>query len=84
MNHMVKVIIYNPLFDKRRLIRGLPYQKSGLLIFIFSENSYLVRQYKCPHYVEINAFAPSECGSLCLCFFFSLSLRLILWSSEAH
>ena len=27
--------------------------KSGLLIFIFSENSYLVRQYKYPHYVEI-------------------------------
>ena len=64
--------------------------KSGLLIFIFSENSYLVRQYKYPHYVEINTFAPSELGSLCLsvCLSFSLSLflslRLILWSAEAH
>ena len=49
MNHTVKVIIYNPLFDMDCLMIIC---KSGLLIFIFAENSYLVRQYIDPHYVE--------------------------------
>ena len=62
--------------------------KSGILIFIFAENNYLVRQYKyiCPHHVDKNTFAPSEFGP---CVFLSLSLslslffRLIPWSEEA-
>ena len=48
--------------------------KSGLLIFTFAENSYLLRQYKYPHYVEYDTFAPSELGSPCLSFFLSRSL----------
>ena len=55
--------------------------KSGLLIFIFAEQSYLVRQYIYSHYVDKNTLVPSELGSPCLSF--SLSLRLILWSAEA-
>ena len=69
---------------------GLPYVswiicKSGLLIFIFAEQSYLVRQYIYPHYVEWNTLVPSELGSPCLSFSLSffLSLRPILWSAEA-
>ena len=49
MNHTVKVIIYNPLFDMDCLMIIC---KSGLLISIFAESSYLLRQYKYPHYVE--------------------------------
>ena len=87
MNHMVKVIIYNPLFDMDRLMFSLIICKSGLLIFIFAENSYLVRQYIYPHYVEQNTLVPSELGSLCLSFFLSLPLSLslsLLWSVETH
>ena len=42
--------------------------KSGILIFIFAENNYLVRQSICPHHVNQNTFAPSELWSLCLSF----------------
>ena len=48
MNHMVKVIVYNFLFDKDHLM----FCKSGILIFIFAENNYLVRQYVCPHHAD--------------------------------
>ena len=41
MNHMVKVIVYHLMFCK-----------SGILIFIFAENNYLVRWYTCPHHVD--------------------------------
>ena len=58
--------------------------KSGLLIFIFAENSYSVRQYIYPHcwikqLGSIRAWVPVS-------FFlsFSLSLWLILWSIETH
>ena len=50
MNHTVKVIIYNPL--SLMIWIALIICKSGLLIFIFAENSYLVRQYIYPRYVE--------------------------------
>ena len=33
------------LFDRERLV----FCKSGILVFIFAENNYLVRQYICPH-----------------------------------
>ena len=49
INHMVKVIMYNPL---SLIWIALMITKSGLLIFIYAENSYLVRQYIYPHYVE--------------------------------
>ena len=48
--------------------------KSGILIFIFAENNYLVRQYICPDHVDENTFASSELGSPCLSVFLSLSL----------
>ena len=59
---------------------------SGILIFIFAENNYLVRQYIYPHHVDKNTFAPSELGSPCLSFFLSssLSFRLIPRIVEAH
>ena len=50
--------------------------KSGILIFIFAENNYFVRQYICPRHVDQNTFAPSELWSPCLSFSFSLSLSL--------
>ena len=43
-----KVIFCNHLFDRDRLM----FCKSGILIFIFAENNYLVRQYICPHHVD--------------------------------
>ena len=49
MNHTVKVIIYNSL---SLIWIALIICKSGLLIFISAEQSYLVRQYIYPHYVE--------------------------------
>ena len=52
MNHMVKVIIYNPLSLIWIALCFLDNFKSGLLVFIFAEQSYLVRQYIYPHYVE--------------------------------
>ena len=59
--------------------------KSGILIFIFAENNYFVRQYIYPHHVDYNTFAPSELWSPCLSFSLSLPLffRLIPWSTEA-
>ena len=48
MNQMVKVIVYDSLSDKDHL----KFCKSGILIFIFAENNYLVRQYICPHHVD--------------------------------
>ena len=53
--------------------------KPGILIFIFAENNYLVRQYICPHHVDYNTFAPSELSSPCPSFFLSLSLSLYFW-----
>ena len=53
--------------------------KSGILIFIFSENNHLVRQYICTHRVDQNIFAPTELGSPYLSFYsFSLSVSLFL------
>ena len=54
--------------------------KSGILIFIFAENNYLVRQYICPHHVDENTFAPSELWSPCL----SFSLSFSGWSPGAQ
>ena len=51
--------------------------KSGILIFIFARNNYLVRQYIGPHHVDENTFDPSEIGSPCL----SLPLFLFLTDS---
>ena len=50
MNHMVKVIFFTTLslFDKDHLM----FCKSESLMFIFAENSYLVKQCICPHHVE--------------------------------
>ena len=48
MSHTVKVIVYNSLFNMDRLM----FFKSGILIFIFAKNNYLVRQYICPHHVD--------------------------------
>ena len=60
--------------------------KSGILIFIFAENNYLVRQYICPPLLIKTpllhqSFGPrvfSLSPSLSLSFFF----RLILWCAE--
>ena len=67
----VKVIVYKSL----PLIWIAMFCKSGILIFIFAENNYLVRQYICPHHVDYNTFAPSELWSPCL---LSRSLPLFL------
>ena len=56
--------------------------KSGILIFIFAENNYLVRQYICPHHVDWNRFAPSELWFPCLSF--STSLSFSGWSPGAQ
>ena len=49
VNHTVKVTVYNSLSLKY----GSPmFCKSGILIFIFAENNYLVRQYICSHHVN--------------------------------
>ena len=49
MNHMVKSDrLQLSLFNMNRLM----FCKSGILIFVFAENNYLVRQYVCPHYVD--------------------------------
>ena len=42
------MIVCNSLFDRDHLM----FCKSGILIFIFAENNYLVRQYICPHHVD--------------------------------
>ena len=57
--------------------------KSGILIFIFAENNYFVRQSICPRHVDENTFAPSELWSPCLSLSLSLFFRLIPWSAEA-
>ena len=42
------MIVCTSLFD-----RGLVmFCKSEILIFVFAENNYLVRQYMCPHHVD--------------------------------
>ena len=43
-----KVIVCNSLFDRDHFM----FCKSGILIFIFAENSHLVRQYICPRHVD--------------------------------
>ena len=43
-----KVVVCNSLFDRDHL----KFCKSGILIFIFVENNYLVRQYICPCHVD--------------------------------
>ena len=49
MNHTVKSDRLQPsLFNMNRLM----FCKSGILIFIFAENNYLVRQYIRPHHVD--------------------------------
>ena len=49
MSHTVKGdCVQLSLFDRDRLM----FCKSGILIFIFAENNYLVRQYICPHHVD--------------------------------
>ena len=82
MNHCGKSDCLQPsLFNRDRLM----FCKPGILIFIFAENNYHVRQYICPHHVDENTFAPSELGSPCLSFFLSLSLSLWLipWNAKA-
>ena len=67
MNHTVKVIVYCLMFSK-----------SGILIFIFAENNYLVRQYIYAHTMLIKtpllhqSFGPH----VFLSFFLSFSLLL--------
>ena len=58
--------------------------KSGILIFIYAENNYLIYA----HTLLIKTFAPSELGSPCLSFFLSilsvfLSLSLSLFLANS-
>ena len=58
--------------------------KSEILIFIFAENNYLVRQYICPHHVIKTPLLYQSFGPcVFLSFFLYLYFWLISWSIEA-
>ena len=58
------------------------YCKSGILIFV--ENNYLVRQYIYAHTMLIKTLLLHQSFGPRVLFSFSLSLRLIFWSTETH
>ena len=73
MNHTVKSdCLQLSLFNRDHLMLCKP----GILIFIFAENNYLVRQYIMPTPCGLKHFAPSELGFPGVSLSLSLSLSV--------